>query len=647
LFAVRGLEGMAVPAQVSVQLGEAELPADAISRDLAALFRYDEAAGRWQALDTRRSAGEETLTLSAVSEEAPERSSGGVFAVALSTQSTTGNYEQPWQPTVRDYQVDLFTGAVTWEIPIEVPSGRNGQTPALTLRYHSGIVDELRGTQNPQSSWAGLGWNLDLGYIARKIELDASYVPRCTEEYHLVLNGVSSKLIPIGNNEYRTEDERYWRVQRLTTATNRGGDYWLVTTGDGTQYRFGYQDETAGADSRESAWWMVTTGCDGSPQFRYTNWRWNVDQIADAHGNVVRVDYRRETNDYVFLWQGHAHIYSAGRWCNGAYECWCQVYGQTFYCHDYMAGQAHPSGYVRSGSLEQITYSWPGATHKVIFQVGERSDYPTAFDSQRQTQLVQTFWSKERLQSIEVRSDGQGQVVRRYELSAGYDEDGRLRLQGVQEVAADGTRLPSTTFGYLRLAGYREGCSSGSSEGGYKEWLNAVSTGYGGSINFNYTAPWRWEMLWQGTWQNGQVMGPSEDGRCWYRYRVREVTVNPGVGPVMRTAYEYRTAGDNNPHPGSWQGTEFRGHPRVRVLRRDENGAVVAYSDHWFHQGLGQSPATGICGGVGAHRSHPAPISGLAIRGRPLVGCAVAGASGDPPRAYRRRGVAVHLDLAP
>lgn len=386
-FAVRGLGQVAVPVRVGVRLDGADLPADAVSRGLAALFRYDEAAGRWQALDTRRSAGEETLTLSAVSEE------GSIFAVALSTQSTTGNYEQPWRPTVRDYQVDLFTGAATWEIPIEVPSGRNGQTPALTLRYHSGIVDELRGTQNPQSSWAGLGWNLDLGYIARKIELDPNYVPRCTEEYHLVLNGVSSKLIPIGNNEYRTEDERYWRVQRLTTTTNRGGDYWLVTTPDGTQYRFGYQDETAGDDSRESAWWMVTTGCDGSPQFRYTNWRWNVDQIADTYGNIVRVDYRRETNDFVFLWEGHAHIYSTGRWCNGAYECWCQVYGQTFYCHDYMAGQAHPSGYVRGGSLEQITYSWPNATHKVIFQVGDRSDYPTAFDSQRQTQLVQTFWS--------------------------------------------------------------------------------------------------------------------------------------------------------------------------------------------------------------------------------------------------------------
>ena len=585
-FAVRGLGRVAAPIRVGVRLERGELPAEVVSRSLAALFRYDEHTGRWQALDTRRSAEEETLILSAVTEET------GVLAVALATQSATGNYEQPWQPTVRAFQVDLFTGAAMWAIPIETPSGRNGQSPALTLRYHSGVVDELRGAQNPQAAWAGLGWNLDVGYIARKIDLDPNYVPRCTDEYHLVLNGVSSKLIAIGNNEYRTEDERYWRVQRLTTNTNRGGDYWLVTTTDGTQYRFGYQDETAGGDSRESAWWMVTTRCDGGPQFRYTNWRWNVDQIADTYGNVVRVDYRRETNDYVFLWQGHAHIYSTGRWCNGASECWCQVYGQTFYCHDYMAGQAQPSGYVRGGSLEQITYSWPNATHKVIFQVAGRSDYPAAFDSGQQTQLVQTFWSKQRLQAVEVRSAGQGQVVRRYELSAGYDEDGRLRLQGVQEVAADGTRLPQMTFGYLRLPGYSSNCAPGQSEGGWKPWLNSVSTGYGGSIGFNYTAPVG--LPW---FQNGQIMGPNEGGKCWYRYRVREATANPGVGAAMRTVYEYRTAGDNNPHNGSWQGTEFRGHPRVRVLQRDESGAAAAYSDHWFHQGLGQATATGVCGG--------------------------------------------------
>jgi len=503
---------------------------------------------------------------------------GGIFAVALSTQSTTGNYEQPWRPTVRDYQVDLFTGAAVWEIPIDAPSGRNGQTPALTLRYHSGVVDELRGTQNPQGSWVGLGWNLDLGYIARKIELDRNNVPLCTNEYYLVLNGVSSKLIPIGNNEYRTEDERYWRVQRLTTTTNRGGDYWLVTTPDGTQYRFGYTDETANLPnygSDYSAWWMVSPGCDNNPNLNTINWRWNLDQTFDSYGNAIRIQWITERNNFCFIWNSQWHCYADYNPCSG-YDC-----------------RVIQQGYVRGGYVDQITYSWPNANHKISFVVADREDYPWPLDSQTAgIQFVQTFWSKKRLQAIEVYSDRQGRLARRYVLTTSI-QNGFLVLNGIQEIA-DGTRLPVTTFGYLPLVGYSTDCVQGDDpniddEDGWKPWLIGVSTGYGGSIGFDYTQ-WPW-------FQNGQTMGPNEGGKCWYRYRVREATVNPGVGPVMRTAYEYRTAGDNNPHSGSWQGTEFRGHPRVRVLRRDESGAVVAYSDHWFHQGLGQSTATGICGG--------------------------------------------------
>ncbi len=294
-FVVRGM----APSAIGVRVSRKELPADAVSWQLAALFRYEEAAKRWEQLPTtRRWEGEDLVLIAKVEEE-------GTFAVALSAKSDIGNYAQPWQPTVRDFQVDLFTGAAVWEIPMEVPPGRNGQKPALVLRYHSGVVDELRGTQNPQASWVGLGWSLDPGYIARKIDPDPNGVPRCTEEYYLVLNGVSSKLIPVGNNEYRTEDERYWRVQRQTTHTNRGGDYWLVTTPDGTQYRFGYTDETAslpGYESDLSAWWMVSTGCDNNPDLDPIHWRWNLDRVVDPYGNIIRIQWIAEHNNFCFVW---------------------------------------------------------------------------------------------------------------------------------------------------------------------------------------------------------------------------------------------------------------------------------------------------------------------------------------------------------
>jgi len=564
-FAVRGI----APSALGVRISRKELPADPVSWQLVALFRYEEAAKRWERLPTTRRWEGEDLVLTAKAEEE------GTFAVALSTQSDIGNYAQPWQPTVRDFQVDLFTGAVVWEIPIEVPPGRNGQKPALVLRYHSGVVDELRGTQNPQGSWVGLGWSLDPGYIIRKIDPDPNGVPRCTDEYYLVLNGVSSRLIPIGNNEYRTEDERHWRVRRLTTHTNRGGDYWLVTTPDGTQYRFGYTDETAdlpGYGSDLSAWWMVSAGCDNDPDLDAINWRWNLDHVVDPHHNIIRIQWVAEHNNFCFVWDNQWYCYADSNPCSGPS------------CHIVI-----PKGYVRGGYIDQITYSWPNAAHRIRFVVADRGDYPWQFDSQTAgIQFVQTFWSKKHLQAIEVYSDGQGRLVRRYVLAASI-QNGFLVLNGIQEIAADGTRLPATAFGYHWLAGYSGSCEPGRDEGAWKPWLGSLSTGYGGSIGFDY-------IQWPG-FQNGQILGPNEEGKCWYRYRVREATANPGVGPVMRTVYEYRNAADDGPHSGSWQGTEFRGHPRVRVIRRNADGSVAAYTDHYFHQGLGQSTATGICGG--------------------------------------------------
>ncbi len=216
--------------------------------ELATLFFYDPATQRWRKLPTRRTVSGDQLYLTAPSQ------GPGRYAPALSTASDIGTYEQPWAPTLAAAQVDLFTGALSWSYPLDLPSGRSGQTPPLALTYHSGLLDALRGDFNPQASWVGLGWNLDVGYIARRIELDENFLPRYTQDFFLVLNGVSSKLVAIGPDQWRAEDERFWRVERQTTPDNRGGDFWLLTTPDGTQYRFGSQDEKAGDDSRYSAW---------------------------------------------------------------------------------------------------------------------------------------------------------------------------------------------------------------------------------------------------------------------------------------------------------------------------------------------------------------------------------------------------------
>jgi len=528
--------------------------------------------------------------------------------------------------------VDLFTGSVQWSYPIAIPGGRNNLAPPLALSYNSGMVDNLSGYANPQPDGVAMGWSLGTNYIARKIDPETDGVPKYLEEYTLVLNGVSSKLISLDDTQhyYALENERYWKIERIELTGdvddrgNRGGDYWLVTLPDGIQYRFGYQDETAGANSTESAWWMVTPGKD-DPSLRLTNWRWNLDLISDRRENFVRLDYARETNDFIYgeniydhdLTNNIAHIFSQNPWCEKRYECGaCVIDGIPYKaCYDYMSDRENRSGYARGGYLEQITYSWPGATYKVVFNTEIRDDYEERFDSQDPSyprQLWQTFWSKQRLSSIDVYSVDQGQLVRRYELATSKINN-ILVLDSIQEVAADGSRMPPTSFNYYYRAGYCNqiksdgSCYDATHELGHKYWLKRIFNGYGGSTHFEYTAPENWESLWE--WQNGQTMNPHPDteDRYWFRYRVREVKTDLGIANVMRTAYEYRKL-DEAPAAGEWKLIdnrgddnpkndiyEFRGHPLVRVKQRDGSGAVVAYTDHYFYQGNG-GPESTACG---------------------------------------------------
>ena len=56
-------------------------------------------------------------------------------------------------------QVDLFSGALNYSVPIEVPPGRNGMQPNLALTYHSGR----------RNGWVGVGWDLSVGTITRQM----------------------------------------------------------------------------------------------------------------------------------------------------------------------------------------------------------------------------------------------------------------------------------------------------------------------------------------------------------------------------------------------------------------------------------------------------------------------------------------------
>jgi YD repeat-containing protein len=178
-------------------------------------------------------------------------------APALATVTTVPADNAPTDQRDR-YQTNLFTGSATYTYPITVPSGTNGLTPQVSLSYSSLGIRDL-------GMDAGMGWQVDKDYIER----NTNYTPASENDDKFILHfkGTSYDLVYVsGEDRYHTKIESYLNIQKP-------GDYWLVTTKDGTKYRFGYQNS------------QVSCGGRGIAHM------WNLDQVEDIHGNHIYYTY--------------------------------------------------------------------------------------------------------------------------------------------------------------------------------------------------------------------------------------------------------------------------------------------------------------------------------------------------------------------
>src|ERR1041384_2158348 len=69
---------------------------------------------------------------------------------------------QSFEPVGPTEMFDIFSGDFTYNIPLLSVPGPNGGYP-INLAYHSGIGMEQ------ESSWVGLGWNINVGAINRQL----------------------------------------------------------------------------------------------------------------------------------------------------------------------------------------------------------------------------------------------------------------------------------------------------------------------------------------------------------------------------------------------------------------------------------------------------------------------------------------------
>ena len=238
-------------------------------------------------------------------------SPSALLVVAAGATGSQGDFGATPMSNVTDYQVGLLTGAATANYGFSVPPAAAGAAPDLQLNYNSGSVDGMSSGKNPQPGWAGIGWDLEPGYIARDLK-QCGVAPAINDMcltgdyYSIVLNGVSSRLVKVSGNFYRLQDDPHWKAEKKTDGATGHPDtqreYWWVTTPDGTRYRFGGEFEPLTNADQNSVYYVPvydTTVCAAvSRKTCNKAWRWNLDRVEDTNGNASSYFYDLETNYY-------------------------------------------------------------------------------------------------------------------------------------------------------------------------------------------------------------------------------------------------------------------------------------------------------------------------------------------------------------
>jgi RHS repeat-associated protein len=261
------------------------------------------------------------------------------------------------------------SGAFTYEYPITVPPADSSLAPKVSLNYNSQSVDGLTSATNNQPSWVGDGWTYSPGGVTRSYATCStlgSPVPATGDlcwdgqVVQVSFDGQSDNIVndPSTPTGWALSNDNGAVVQYKTGTVNGtyDGDYWEITTEDGTQYYFGMNHLpgwTTGNPTTNSAWtapvYAPTAGepCYNSAGFSSSKcsqaYEWALDYVVDSKGNALAYYYNTATNNY------------------GA------------------DGGTTGASYVRDGSLDHISYGFTSSTvysapapQEVAFTPGDR-----------------------------------------------------------------------------------------------------------------------------------------------------------------------------------------------------------------------------------------------------------------------------------
>ena len=214
------------------------------------------------------------------------------------------NWEAGWRPGAwglewRAPGVNEFTGRATYQHSFQVPPGRNGTQPDVSLSYSSASLSGA--IRQVSLGSVATGWSLSDISITRTGSRPEASNWIHPNSFRLTVNGVGGRLRGVGTENgvsvYRVEDQPQLKVYnyggRSWHDQLNGNSYWIVMDGSGLTYRLGYSDDAMSVQDAQPL----------GGEVRREIIAWHVDTATDAFGNQINYNYiRPERSDNWGFW---------------------------------------------------------------------------------------------------------------------------------------------------------------------------------------------------------------------------------------------------------------------------------------------------------------------------------------------------------